>query len=99
MLKNSFQHIPGIGEATEKQLWTSGLLSWEDITPDNAFKISPKRFETLTAYTKESFENFNKNNPAYFTDLIPSREHWRIFNEFRDSTAYIDIETTGIQWQ
>ncbi|MFO7752734.1 MAG: ribonuclease H-like domain-containing protein [Desulfobacteraceae bacterium] len=97
MLKNSFQHIPGIGAVTEKQLWTSGLLSWQDITPDNTFKISPKRFEILTAYTKDSFEHFNNNNPVYFADLLPVNQHWRLFNEFRESTAFIDIETTGIK--
>ena len=28
--------------------------------------------------------------------FYPSKEHWRLFPEFRDSTAYIDIETTGL---
>ena len=98
MLKNSFQHIPGIGAATEKQLWASGISGWQDITPANTFKISPKRFETISAYTNASHEHLKNNNPAYFADLLPAKEHWRLFNEFRNSTAYIDIETTGIEF-
>lgn len=97
MLTNSFQHIPGIGAVTEEQLWASGLLNWQNVTPENALKISPKRLETIATYTKESFEHLEKNNPAYFAELLPAKEHWRIFNEFRDWTAYIDIETTGIR--
>lgn len=97
MLTNSFQHIPGIGAVTEAQLWASGLLTWQNITPDNTLKISPKRLESIAAYTKESFEHLENNNPAYFADLLPAKEHWRLFNEFRESTAYIDIETTGIR--
>ena len=96
MLTNSFQHIPGIGAVTEKQLWASGLLNWQNITSDNTFNISPKRFETLTAFTNESYEHLQNNNPIYFTNLLPAKEHWRLFNEFRGSTAYIDIETTGM---
>jgi uncharacterized protein YprB with RNaseH-like and TPR domain len=28
---------------------------------------------------------------------LPSREHWRLFGAFRNSTAFFDIETTGLQ--
>ncbi len=97
MLTNSLQHIPGIGAVTEEQLWASGLLNWQQIRPENTLKISPKRFETIAAYTRESFEHLENKNPAYFADLLPAKEHWRLFNEFRESTAYIDIETTGIR--
>lgn len=97
MLTNSFQYIPGIGAATEKQLWASGLLSWQQIGSGNQLKISPKRFETIEAYTRTALKHIGNNNPAYFADLLPVKEHWRLFNEFRDSTAYIDIETTGIR--
>ena len=32
----------------------------------------------------------------FFYDNLPSKEHWRIFREFRETTAYIDIEATGL---
>lgn len=98
MLTNSFQHIPGIGAATESQLWSCGLLNWKNITPDNHCKISAKRFKTITEYIQASYENLDNNNPAYFADFLSAKEHWRLFNEFRDSTAYIDIETTGLEF-
>ena len=97
MLTNSVQHIPGIGAVTEEQLWASGLLNWQHIKSENTLKISPKRFETIAAYTRQSFNHLENNNPAYFADLLPAKEHWRLFNEFRKSTAYIDIETTGLK--
>ena len=73
------------------------MLGWEHLTPDNPFKISPKRFENIKAFTGESFEHLQNHNPNYFAELLPPKEHWRFFPEFRDSTAYIDIETTGIR--
>jgi uncharacterized protein YprB with RNaseH-like and TPR domain len=97
MLKNSFIHIPGIGANTERQLWATGLLGWEHLKSDNIYKISPKRYQKLIAHTKESFVQLENMNPNYFSDLLPYREHWRLFPHFRSSTAYIDIETTGIK--
>jgi uncharacterized protein len=35
-------------------------------------------------------------NPKHFAEKIPARHHWRFFPEFRESTAYLDIETTGL---
>ena len=35
-------------------------------------------------------------NPKHFAEKIPARQHWRFFPEFRESTAYLDIETTGL---
>jgi hypothetical protein len=97
MLTNSFQHIPGIGAATEAQLWASGLLDWQQIRPDNTLNIPQKRFETIAAHTKTALGHLENKNPAYFADLLPAKEHWRLFDEFRESTAYIDIETTGLR--
>lgn len=97
MLTNSFQHIPGIGAETEAQLWASGLLNWQQIKLDNTLNIPPKRFETIAAHTKTALGHLEDKNPAYFADLLPAKEHWRLFDEFRESTAYIDIETTGLR--
>jgi uncharacterized protein YprB with RNaseH-like and TPR domain len=35
-------------------------------------------------------------DPAFFCHVLASREHWRLYPEFRDSIAYLDIETTGL---
>ncbi len=97
MLKNSFIHIPGIGAKTERQLWDAGLLDWKHLESNNSYKISPKRYQKLIAFTKESPEQFENKNPNYFSDVLPSKEHWGLFPHFRSHTAYLDIETTGIK--
>jgi len=97
MLKNSFQHIPGIGEKTERQLWNSGIMDWQCFSKTAPFKMSPKTIKTMTNYIKKSRQNLQTNNPNFFSALLPASQHWRIFSEFRGSTAYIDIETTGLQ--
>jgi uncharacterized protein YprB with RNaseH-like and TPR domain len=97
MLKNSFIHIPGIGKKTEKQLWDTGLLGWEHLESDCLYNISPKQYQKLINFTNESIKQLENNNLRFFSDLLPSNEHWRLFPHFRSSTAYLDIETTGIK--
>lgn len=97
MLKNSFLHIPGIGAAFERKLWDLGILDWDCIVCGRQFKSSPQKKEAITRYAQESIEQLFCNNPKYFADHLPANQQWRIFPEFRNSTAYIDIETTGLE--
>jgi uncharacterized protein YprB with RNaseH-like and TPR domain len=50
----------------------------------------------VAACMAESCEHLDKNNPAYFADHLPAGEHWRFFPQFRKTTAFMDIETTGM---
>ncbi|MFA5904695.1 MAG: ribonuclease H-like domain-containing protein [Desulfobacula sp.] len=97
MLKHSFQHIPGIGAKTERQLWESGIPDWDSFfkaTP--SINLPPKRYETIKAYIEASHHHLAGNNPKFFLDLLPPDRHWCVFPEFRASIAYLDIETTGL---
>ncbi|MCP4114149.1 MAG: ribonuclease H-like domain-containing protein [Desulfobacteraceae bacterium] len=98
MLNNTFHHIPGIGMKTEQELWAAGVNHWDRLTDPNGLKISPKRLSTLTRYVDESRRRMEEENYNYFEDLLPPALHWRFFPEFRHATAYLDIETTGLEW-
>ena len=54
MLKNSFQHIPGIGGKTERQLWESGIINWKSFSQTAQTKLSPKKHESMADYIKIS---------------------------------------------
>ena len=43
-----------------------------------------------------SKEKLRRKDTRYFYDNLSSREQWRIFKEYQDATACIDIETTGL---
>lgn len=98
MLKNTFCHVPGIGPKTERGLWDAGLLSWDMLLADTdaEIKMSKKRRELLTHHARESVSKLKKRDAAYFDELIPSNQNWRLFEEFQDSVVYLDIETTGL---
>lgn len=96
MLRNTFCHMPGIGPKSERALWEAGLTGWEALTPNAAAHLPPRRRERLCAYAGESATHLAAGNGGYFAERMPSRECWRLFPEFRQRVAYLDIETTGL---
>ncbi len=96
MLKSTFAHVPGVGLRTERRLWDSGVLDWDAFVRPCPIRLSRSRIGFLKKYLKESRTHLGNNNPNYFANLLPSSLHWRLFPEFRNSTVYLDIETTGL---
>jgi uncharacterized protein YprB with RNaseH-like and TPR domain len=97
VLRNTFCHIPGIGVITEKRLWDAGILSWDCEMDSASAPLTSRRRERLARYIEESRIHAQGQNPGYFADLLPPHLHWRLFPEFRDGVAYLDIETTGLE--
>ena len=96
MLQNTFLHIQSIGATTEQRLWESGLNDWDAFSDDISMPLSGKRKYLLKNGIDESRQHLYQNNPVYFSKCLPSNQCWRLFPEFRDSTVYLDIETTGL---
>ncbi|UCG52351.1 MAG: ribonuclease H-like domain-containing protein [Candidatus Latescibacterota bacterium] len=97
MLKNTFCHIPGVGVRTESRLWSLGLHSWDNILNKGFPVLSPPARSSLSAFVRESIKELNNGNSIFFAERLPTAEHWRLFADFRDSVAYVDIETTGLR--
>jgi uncharacterized protein YprB with RNaseH-like and TPR domain len=96
MLQNTFIHIQGIGAITEQRLWESGVRDWDSIDGNLPIPVSPRRKYLLQNGIDESKRHLDDCKPAYFSQLLPANQCWRLFPEFRDSIAYLDIETTGL---
>jgi uncharacterized protein len=96
MLKNTFVHVPGIGIKSEQKIWSSGIYSWDDLLIGECSLFNPVKRDRLKRSIEESHEQLSKFTPEFFEARMPSAHHWRIFPEFRESIAYLDIETTGL---
>ena len=96
MLQNTFMHIQSIGTITEQRLWESGLSDWDAFSGNVSIPLSGKRKYLLRKGIDESRQHLSQNNPVYFSKCLPANQSWRFFPEFRNSTAYLDIETTGL---
>jgi uncharacterized protein YprB with RNaseH-like and TPR domain len=94
MLRHTFQHIPGLGERKERALWRRGLYTWSDLLANpQQSGLPPVLLREALAIIQLSEEALRQGNIYFFTQLLPPREHWRLFGEFQEATAYLDIET------
>lgn len=96
MLRNTFCHVPGIGSRTEQRLWMNGFISWDCLLGNRQPPVAPAARRKLLHYAARSKEELQSGNSRFFYDHLPAAEQWRLFPEFRHSTAYIDIESTGV---
>ena len=97
MLPHTFIHLPGIGPATERELWDSGVLTWDDflgtsILPGRAYSQQTR----LNSILAECGQRYRDVDSGYFVRTIPLRESWRMYGDFRANAAFLDIETTGL---
>ncbi len=95
MLANTFLHISGVGEATEQRFWKAGFASWTDVLDAPRLPFWRSKEYRLKAEIEESFRRLEARDAAWFCARLSAGQTWRIFPEFRDSCACIDIETTG----
>ncbi len=96
MLTSTFCHLPGVSARSERFLWDSGICSWEELLQHAAPPLSPARLGSARELLPQAQSRLAGGDPRWFTDRLSSKEHWRIFPEFRDRIAYLDIETTGL---
>jgi len=97
MLKNTFMHVPGIGPATEQKLWGQGLVFWEDyLNTHEPFPLPPVLHRQTIEHLEESARALTVNHARHFETCLPAGEMWRLYREFGDNVAFLDIETTGL---
>ncbi len=94
MLFHTFVHIPGIGAATERRLWEAGVHHWDDFAAPWPAGFSGRRGEMVRRLLGESRARFREGARSV-ARLMRAAHHWRLFPYFRETTAYLDIETTG----
>src|SRR5262249_51242026 len=98
MLTSTFCHIFGVAKKTEHNLWKAGVTSWDcsmQLLP--AWLPRPLR-ESWGPHIEASVNNYSNRNAGYCAEQLPRKEHWRLYRDFQDSCAFVDIETTGLGW-
>ncbi len=98
MIKNTFCILEGIGEKLERRLWREGILTWKNFTEaDAVLGFSRERKKLFDESLFHDGEELNAGNARYFSRRIRRREHWRLFDFFKDHAVCLDIETNGFQ--
>lgn len=95
MLQHTFLHLPGLGPATERRLWAAGIRTWDDFLDAPQLPVPPAKAASWRQALEESKERLAAGDADYFGERLPPAEAWRLFFDFQDSLACVDIETDG----
>ena len=97
MIRNTFSTLNGIGERLERRLWRSGILTWDDFinTSDLNF-MRPDKKSLFDEQLSFALRELIDSNAMYFASTISRREHWRLFDIFKENAVCLDIETNGL---
>jgi uncharacterized protein YprB with RNaseH-like and TPR domain len=97
VLRATFLHLGGVGPVTEAGLWRAGIRDWGELRDRvGTLGLSDVGKRRLLGELAASERALAEGDAAWFGRRLPDREHWRMHSEFRDRTAFLDIETTGL---
>ncbi|RJQ15923.1 hypothetical protein C4573_07270 [Candidatus Woesearchaeota archaeon] len=93
MIQQSFIFLKGIGIKGEKNLWKQGIADWTVFLERKKIKgISEKRKEYYDAEIRKAKRALLADNSVYFANILQKKEHYRLWNYFKDSCLFLDIE-------
>ena len=96
-IENSFIPVEGVGESTERRLWTEGVTTWEAFDPAVGVRgVGETTADRIESFIAEALTHLDDGDSAYFDRTFPSGERWRLYENFRAETCFFDIETTGL---
>lgn len=96
MIEKTFSHTDGISLETEKKMWDSGVLDWNDfLNKSSTIDFLPSsKIEKLKNEIMFSKDRLESSDINYFKEKIKSNEHWRLAD--CGKICFVDIETTGL---
>jgi len=92
-IENSFIPVDGVGERTERSLWESGVTHWDAFDQST---VGARQAENIESFIADAAERLDDGDARFFREQFPSGSHWRCYENFREETCFLDIETTGL---
>ena len=98
MIESTFQILPSVGAAKERTLWGAGVLRWRDFLEADAVPgITDSRKERCDSVLRYAYDLLDAGDCAGLGAMLKHGEHWRLYRRFRDTAAFLDIETDGLE--
>lgn len=84
-----------VGRAKEKAIWKQGVGTWDDFLANEVKGVSKNRKEGYDRLIRLAKLNLDYENTLHFRETLPPSEMWRIYPEFKEKAAFVDIEAFG----
>ena len=92
-IENSFIPVRGVGERTERTLWANGVTHWDEF---DGQVVGPTVADRIESFIDEAWTHLDAGKFEYFAESLPAASCWRLYENARDETCFLDIETTGL---
>lgn len=93
-IENSFILAPGIGQKTEKKLWRNQVTHWDHV--EDSTVLGKTKKQKIQEFLERARKNLEVENTHFFKDKLPNKQHWRMYENFKQNACFFDIETTGL---
>jgi uncharacterized protein YprB with RNaseH-like and TPR domain len=98
MIESTFRFLPHFGPKKEVMLWNSGVRKWSDfLNSESIGRIKGEQKRRLDSQLNYAYELLESKDCAGLGNMLKPCEHWRLYNRFKDSVGYLDIETDGLE--
>jgi hypothetical protein len=92
-IENSFIPVDGVGPKTEQKLWHNGITHWTDFSGE---VVGSTRAQRIESFIERARKRLEEREMDFFERVVPNNEHWRLYENCREETCFLDIETTGL---
>jgi uncharacterized protein YprB with RNaseH-like and TPR domain len=99
VLYSTFRHLKGIGAEKERQIWRSGIFSWDDFELRQRIQLQllvNSDIEDKDTLFYSSRKALEREDAEFFATRLPREEYYRVALNFPDKTLFLDIKTTGL---
>ncbi|QSW98757.1 ribonuclease H-like domain-containing protein [Haloterrigena alkaliphila] len=92
-IENSFIPVRGVGETTERKLWRRGITHWDEFDGSVVGETLADRIES---FIEDGRTHLERGDVSVFAERLPAASRWRCYENVREETCFLDIETTGL---
>ncbi len=92
-IENSFIPVEGVGEHTERRLWEHGVTHWDEF---DGSVVGPTLADRIEAFIDDGRTRLARGDVAPLARALPAGSRWRLYENVREETCFLDIETTGL---
>ena len=83
---------------TERRIWRQAPTWDAFLDREDRLRLRDALKRSVHRMIVDSERRLAARDQRFFAAWLPTAERWRAYGDFRDDAAYLDIETTGLNW-
>jgi uncharacterized protein YprB with RNaseH-like and TPR domain len=97
MIRQSFIILDRVGARKERTIWDKGVKDWDDfLETEKIYGIAKHKKQYFDRMIEKARNRLYSFDSGYFCRTLPSSEHWRLYDFFREDCCYLDIEASSV---